>query len=102
MQPVVAYYRVSTERHGRSGLGLDAQRERCAVFAAQSGMEVVEAFTEVETGKGADALDRSSPRRWPPHGATAARCWWPNSTGYRATCTSSPAGPFSSSIAAWA
>jgi len=58
MQPVVAYYRVSTERQGRSGLGLDAQRERCAHFAAQNGMDVVEAFTEVETGKGADALDR--------------------------------------------
>ena len=58
MQPVVAYYRVSTERQGRSGLGLDAQRERCGVFAAQNGMQVVEAFTEVETGKGADALDR--------------------------------------------
>jgi len=58
MQPVVAYYRVSTERQGRSGLGLDAQRERCAQFAAQNGMEVVEAFTEVETGKGSDALDR--------------------------------------------
>ena len=58
MQPVVAYYRVSTERQGRFGLGLDAQRERCAQFAAQNGMQVVEAFTEVETGKGADALDR--------------------------------------------
>ena len=58
MQPVVAYYRVSTERQGRSGLGLDAQRERCAQFAAQNGMDVVAAFTEVETGKGADALDR--------------------------------------------
>ncbi len=58
MQPVVAYYRVSTERQGRSGLGLDAQRERCAVFAVQNGMKLVEAFTEVETGKGADALDR--------------------------------------------
>jgi len=58
MQPVVAYYRVSTKRQGRSGLGLDAQRERCAHFAAQNGMDVVEAFTEVETGKGADALDR--------------------------------------------
>ena len=58
MQPVVAYYRVSTERQGRSGLGLDAQRERCAQFVFQNGMEVVEAFTEVETGKGADALDR--------------------------------------------
>ncbi len=58
MQPVVAYYRASTERQGRSGLGLDTQRERCVRFAAQNGMELVEAFTEVETGKGADALDR--------------------------------------------
>ncbi len=58
MQPVVAYFRVSTERQGRSGLGLDAQRERCAAFTAQNGLEVVEAFTEVETGKGSDALDR--------------------------------------------
>ena len=58
MQSVVAYYRVSTERQGRSGLGLDAQLERCAQFTAQNGMAVVEAFTEIETGKGADASDR--------------------------------------------
>ena len=58
MQPVVAYHRVSTERQGRSGLGLNAQQDRCAQFAAQNGMEVAEAFTEVETGKGSDALDR--------------------------------------------
>ena len=58
MQHVVAYYRVSTERQGRSGLGLDAQRERCAQFVAQNGMDVAEPFMEAETGKGADALDR--------------------------------------------
>jgi len=58
MQPIIAYYRVSTVRQGRSGLGLDAQRGRCRQFAAQNGMELVEAFTEVETGKGSDALDR--------------------------------------------
>jgi len=55
---VVAYYRVSTERQGRSGLGLGAQAERCALFAAGNGMAVAEVFTEVETGKGSDALDR--------------------------------------------
>ncbi|MDT8332905.1 recombinase family protein [Roseomonas gilardii] len=58
MEPVVAYYRVSTERQGRSGLGLYAQAERCSTFAIQNGLEVAEAFTEVETGKGSDALDR--------------------------------------------
>ena len=58
MKPIVAYHRVSTERQGRSGLGLQAQAERCAAFAAQNGFVVAEAFTEVETGKGSDALDR--------------------------------------------
>ena len=58
MRPVIAYHRVSTERQGRSGLGLDAQAERCTAFAAGVGMAVVETFTEVETGKGSDALDR--------------------------------------------
>ena len=58
MKPIVAYYRVSTERQGRSGLGLEAQAERCAAFAAQNGFALAGAFTEVETGKGSDALDR--------------------------------------------
>ena len=58
MQLAVVYYRVSTERQGRSGLGLDAQLERCAGFALQRGYRVAQAFTEVETGKGSDALDR--------------------------------------------
>ena len=58
MQPVVAYFRDSTERQGRSGLGLEAQAERCAAFAAQNGFAMAAAFTEVETGKGSDALDR--------------------------------------------
>jgi len=58
MKPVIAYHRVSTERQGRSGLGLDAQRERCTVFAVQNDMDMVESYTEVETGKGSDVLDR--------------------------------------------
>jgi DNA invertase Pin-like site-specific DNA recombinase len=58
VRPAVAYLRVSTGRQGRSGLGLDAQRERCAAFAAANRMAIAETFAEVETGKGADALDR--------------------------------------------
>ena len=58
MKPLVAYYRVSTRAQGRSGLGLDAQREAVTRFAAGEGFEIVAEFTEVESGKGADALER--------------------------------------------
>jgi DNA invertase Pin-like site-specific DNA recombinase len=58
MQQAVAYYRVSTARQGRSGLGIEAQREAVTRFAACEGIEIVAEFVEVETGKGADALDR--------------------------------------------
>ena len=43
---------------GRSGLGIDAQREALGRFAASEGFELVRVFVEIETGKGADALDR--------------------------------------------
>jgi DNA invertase Pin-like site-specific DNA recombinase len=58
MSPLVAYYRVSTQQQGRSGLGLEAQRAAVAAFAKSEGFEVTAEFTEVETGKGSDALDR--------------------------------------------
>lgn len=54
----IAYLRVSTREQGISGLGLDAQRLAVASFAAREGFEVVKWITEVESGKGADALDR--------------------------------------------
>src|SRR6187200_892855 len=58
MRTLVAYYRVSTARQGRSGLGLEAQREAVSRFAAAERFEIAREFVEVETGKGADALDR--------------------------------------------
>src|SRR6185503_4363922 len=58
MKSAIAYYRVSTQRQGRSGLGLDAQRTAVARFAETEGITIAGKFTEVETGKGADALDR--------------------------------------------
>jgi DNA invertase Pin-like site-specific DNA recombinase len=54
----VAYYRVSTQRQGRSGLGIEAQRQRVRQFAISEGFEIIAEHVEVETGKGADALDR--------------------------------------------
>lgn len=54
----VAYYRVSTQQQGRSGLGLDAQRAAVAAFVDDGGWEHVAEFEERESGKGANALDR--------------------------------------------
>src|SRR4029453_7677006 len=58
MKSAIAYYRVSTQRQGRSGLGLEAQRNAVTRFAEAEGITIAGEFTEGETGKGADALDR--------------------------------------------
>lgn len=54
----VTYYRVSTTRQGVSGLGLEAQRQTVERYLAGRDKTVIESFTEVETGKGSNALDR--------------------------------------------
>lgn len=56
--PLFAYLRVSTSHQGKSGLGIDAQREAIHRFAATEELSVFDEFVEVETGKGADALER--------------------------------------------
>ena len=58
MTGAVAYYRVSTARQGKSGLGIEAQRAAVQRFAETEGIEIIAEHVEVETGKGADALDR--------------------------------------------
>ena len=58
MSKLVSYIRVSTAQQGKSGLGIEAQREALARFAEAEGFEIAEEFIEVETGKGSDALDR--------------------------------------------
>ncbi len=49
-QRYVTYFRVSTDRQGRSGLGLDAQREAVSQFLAGRSATVVAEFVEVESG----------------------------------------------------
>jgi DNA invertase Pin-like site-specific DNA recombinase len=55
---IVSYLRVSTEKQGRSGLGIAAQRDAVNRFADVHGYTIVAEYEEMETGKGADALDR--------------------------------------------
>jgi DNA invertase Pin-like site-specific DNA recombinase len=58
VDPIITYLRVSTAQQGRSGLGLEAQREACRRFAEAQGFAITGEHVEVETGKGSDALDR--------------------------------------------
>jgi DNA invertase Pin-like site-specific DNA recombinase len=46
MTSYIAYYRVSTDKQGRSGLGLDAQQEAVAPYRDQ----ITHSFTEIESG----------------------------------------------------
>ena len=57
MQSAIAYYRVSTERQRRSGLGIEAQRAAVARFAETEQITLIGEYVESESGKGADALN---------------------------------------------
>ena len=50
----VAYYRVSTARQGRSGLGLEAQKKAVTDFLNGGSWQLTSEFVEVESGKSDD------------------------------------------------
>src|SRR5271163_237015 len=52
----VSYLRVSTDRQGRSGLGLEAQREAVTNYLNGGCWDLIAEFVEQETGKGSNAL----------------------------------------------
>jgi DNA invertase Pin-like site-specific DNA recombinase len=58
---VVAYYRVSTQKQGRSGLGIEAQRAAVAHYLNGGPWEIIAEFTEIESGRRKDRpeLDRA-------------------------------------------
>lgn len=47
----IAYYRVSTQQQGHSGLGLEAQRNTVLMYIKHNGNELIAEFTEVESGR---------------------------------------------------
>src|SRR5215472_2398878 len=47
----IAYYRVSTDKQGKSGLGLEAQRKAVLDYLDGGNWELLTEFTEVESGK---------------------------------------------------
>jgi DNA invertase Pin-like site-specific DNA recombinase len=47
----VAYFRVSTDKQGKSGLGLEAQREAVLTYLDGGRWSLVQEFVEVESGK---------------------------------------------------
>ena len=58
MKTAIGYIRVSSARQGKSGLGLEAQQAALTRFAEAEGYNLIQTFEEIETGKGADALER--------------------------------------------
>jgi DNA invertase Pin-like site-specific DNA recombinase len=48
---LVAYRRVSTQKQGESGLGLEAQETAIQAYQRNTGSRIIAEFTEVETGK---------------------------------------------------
>lgn len=57
-QQFVVYLRVSTQRQGASGLGLEAQRSAVAAYLSGGDKTALEELVEVETGKGSNALEK--------------------------------------------
>ena len=73
-KPTVAYIRVSTQKQGQSGLGLEGQKAAIERFCVAEGYEITRTFVEVETAKGADALERRPQLKAALKQASAYRC----------------------------
>lgn len=50
-RPLVGYYRVSTQRQGASGLGLEAQQQTVRAYAAINGLPIAAEYIEIESGR---------------------------------------------------
>lgn len=50
MKSYICYYRVSTEKQGQSGLGLEAQKTICYAYARQQGADIIAEYTDIDSG----------------------------------------------------
>ena len=50
----ISYYRVSTQQQGRSGLGLEAQKQAVAAYLTGGDAELLHEFVEIESGRRKD------------------------------------------------
>ena len=68
LQRAVAYYRVSTQRQGRSGLGIDAQRNTVERFAEAEELELI---GDVRRDRDRQGIGRPRPAPSPRRSAVA-------------------------------
>jgi DNA invertase Pin-like site-specific DNA recombinase len=74
----IAYFRVSTDRQGKSGLGLEAQREAVLAYLNGGSWTMMAEFTEIESGK--QPIGRNSLRPLQPVRSTRRSSSLPSST----------------------
>ncbi|MGM4917478.1 recombinase family protein [Tardiphaga sp. 813_E8_N1_3] len=82
----VAYYRVSTTKQGKSGLGLEAQQSQVAAYLNGGKWQIVEEFVEVESRRKvrANAMERRTAERAADIGPTIAELQAGGATSLRA------------------
>ena len=51
---IISYVRVSTQKQGSSGLGLEAQKQAVRNYINETGAELIGEFLELESGKKSD------------------------------------------------
>ena len=84
----ISYLRVSTDKQGERGYGLDAQRKAVADYLNGGSWELLGEYVEVESGKRSDRPKLAE--ALPPASANAPGWLSPSSTGSAETSHSSP------------